>query len=45
VEALACGCPVISTDCKYGPKEILADGHYGLLIPEMDNVLYSLPIL
>lgn len=41
VEALACGCPIISTDCKYGPKEILADGRYGVLIPEMDNILYS----
>lgn len=41
VEALACGCPIISTDCKYGPREILGDGHYGLLIPEMDNVVYT----
>lgn len=41
VEALACGCPIISTDCKHGPKEILADGRYGILIPEMDNVLYN----
>lgn len=41
VEALACGCPIISTDCKYGPREILGDGRYGLLIPEMDNILYS----
>ena len=41
VEALACGCPIISTDCKYGPREILADGRYGILIPEMDNVLYN----
>jgi glycosyltransferase involved in cell wall biosynthesis len=41
VEALACGCPIISTDCKYGPREILADGRYGILIPEMDNMLYG----
>ena len=23
VEALACGCPVVSTDCRYGPAEVL----------------------
>ncbi len=33
IEALACGTPVVSTDCPYGPAEILQGGRYGTLIP------------
>ncbi|MFC6755687.1 MULTISPECIES: glycosyltransferase [Haloarcula] len=36
VEALACGCTIVSTDCQYGPREILEDGRYGRLTPVGD---------
>lgn len=36
LEALACGCTIISSDCKVGPKEILGNGKYGYLYPERD---------
>lgn len=37
IEALACETPVVSTNCKCGPSEILNNGEYGILVPVGDS--------
>ena len=37
IQALACGCPCVSTDCPAGPAEILQDGEFGPLVPVGDE--------
>ena len=41
IEALSCGCPCGSTDCRSGPKEILDNGRIGPLVPVGDHVALS----
>lgn len=35
-EALACGVPIVATDCPSGQSEILEDGKYGFLVRQRD---------
>jgi glycosyltransferase involved in cell wall biosynthesis len=36
-EALACGKPIVATDCPSGPAEVLANGEYGVLVKPKDS--------
>jgi glycosyltransferase involved in cell wall biosynthesis len=36
LEAMACGCPIIATDCAPGVRELLGESQRGLLVPPKD---------
>ena len=33
LEAMACGCPIVATDCEGGVREVLDNGRFGSLVP------------
>jgi glycosyltransferase involved in cell wall biosynthesis len=45
IEALACGVPVVATDCPAGPSEVLANGKYGKLVPMGDPTAMASALL
>lgn len=44
-ESMACGCPVVSSNCRYGPTEILQGGSVGRLVPVSDSRALAAAIL
>ncbi len=44
IQAMACGCPVVATDCRSGPAEVLDRGRFGELVPIGDDAAMAAAI-
>lgn len=45
IEAMACGLPIISFDCKHGPRDVIKDNENGFLVPTFDIELMAEKII
>ena len=45
LEAASLGLPIVSTDCNYGPNEIIENGRSGLLVPVADSAKLASSII
>jgi len=45
LESIACGCPAVSYDIKYGPAELLVNKINGYLVPYGDKELFAQKII
>lgn len=44
IEALGLGTPAVACDCPSGPREVLADGRYGPLVPVGDDAALAIAL-